>query len=951
MAAGDATRTLLARFATDTSALDRSTRQLEGSGRQMGDRLSKGFEGGISRMGRVLRTVLAFSAIRAAIRAVGSVFSTISGEAREAQKATAQTEAVIKSMGASSWTSSQQIAALSDALSRKRGVDDELIQSGANVLLTFGKIRNEVGQGNDIFNRATALAHDMSVALGTDMNAAAIQVGKALNDPIKGMTALGRAGVSFTQQQKDQVKAMVEAGDVLGAQKLILSELDNQFAGSAEAQATAGDKIRVAWQNVLELFGSKVMPIVDRFFGFMSDRGIPAVTALAAVVGTYLQPHLERFGQWVQGTAIPALQAFGMWLIDNIVPAALQLGQAFVTHILPHLTAFGGYLFGTVIPALGQAAEWLGRNQGLLLTVGAAIAALTIVTKLHTAAMAVQTAGGMIAWLTQMAMRIGVVRAAVAAWTAVQWVLNAALHANPIGLVILALTGLAAVLVIAWQRSETFRRIVGEAWDWIREKAGGAWSWLQSNVFTPFGNVVKTAGDQAVAMKDAIADAFNAIPGAVRGAWSGLINGIMGAVRGTISWINTNLIGKINAVTKHFNLTIPLIPMPGGSGGRGGGGGRAPSFMHEGGVAGQGGRGAPHPADRLPAMLEPGEGIIRTRRLRALARRFGLSPSGFMDMLNTGRTHERQATIGATGSAGLASGGAAGGPFDWVKGIGQGIVAGISQIGDWLQQGAAFALDKILSPVVGGISGVVSRAGGTGWLGGVFRGGMQMLKDAAVRWGSGQDQAATATLRGTGSLAGGKPAASGWSKPIGPGYRIGRGSRGHGYLAQDLPAPTGTPVYAMHGGTVTRAADLTTSYGRHLFIAHPGTTGVYAHLSRRLVGARAVVRSGQLIGLVGSTGNSTGPHLHLETRGYDPLSFLRSRGIRFDHGGRLAPGQNLVNNQTGGYEDLVNTADLPFVFRVTVKIGDRDITDIVSTEVQAERKKDDDDLYAQGVHI
>ena len=115
------------------------------------------------------------------------------------------------------------------------GVDDEVIQSGENVLLTFKNIHNEVGKGNDIFNQATKATLDFSVAMGKDLPSAAIMVGKALNDPIKGLTALGRAGVQFTKSQVAMIKKMVKAGDVAGAQKLILRELEDQFGGSAKA--------------------------------------------------------------------------------------------------------------------------------------------------------------------------------------------------------------------------------------------------------------------------------------------------------------------------------------------------------------------------------------------------------------------------------------------------------------------------------------------------------------------------------------------------------------------------------------------------------------------------------------------------------------------------------------------------------------------------------------------
>lgn len=80
----------------------------------------------------------------------------------------------------------------------------------------------------------------------------------------------------------------------------------------------------------------------------------------------------------------------------------------------------------------------------------------------------------------------------------------------------------------------------------------------------------------------------------------------------------------------------------------------------------------------------------------------------------------------------------------------------------------------------------------------------------------------------------------------------------------DLPAPTGTPVYAMADGTVDKVWTLDPTNGNAIRINHGGGLGsAYLHLSRMDVGQGAVVRAGQQIGAVGSTGRSTGPHLHL----------------------------------------------------------------------------------------
>ena len=185
------------------------------------------------------------------------------GEANEAQKIAAQTTAAIRATGSAANVTAEQVSDLAQRLSDTAAVDDDVIQSGANMLLTFKNIRNEVGTGNDVFDQATTTLLDMSVAMGTDIQSSAIQLGKALNDPVRGITALTRVGVTFTDQQKDMIRQLVETGDTLGAQKIILQELNSEFGGSAEAQATAFDRLTVASGNLKESVGAALAPAVE----------------------------------------------------------------------------------------------------------------------------------------------------------------------------------------------------------------------------------------------------------------------------------------------------------------------------------------------------------------------------------------------------------------------------------------------------------------------------------------------------------------------------------------------------------------------------------------------------------------------------------------------------------------------------------------------------------------
>lgn len=147
----------------------------------------------------------------------------------EAEKVQAQLAARIKDTAGIAGRSLQQLNAQAEKLQSVTIFDDEAIGSAQAMLLTFKQI-----QGVN-FDAAVEGALDLSTAMGVDLNSAALQLGKALNDPIKGLGALSRAGIQFSKDQRELIKSMVEAGDIAGAQKLILKELEGQMGSAAEA--------------------------------------------------------------------------------------------------------------------------------------------------------------------------------------------------------------------------------------------------------------------------------------------------------------------------------------------------------------------------------------------------------------------------------------------------------------------------------------------------------------------------------------------------------------------------------------------------------------------------------------------------------------------------------------------------------------------------------------------
>lgn len=178
------------------------------------------------------------------IDAVTSFFSALKNESLDLfdvqAKADEQLRARLQSTDAIAGRSLEQLKAQAQALQEVTLFGDEQTQGAQSLLLTFTQVQTEV------FDRTIVAAQDMATAFalangGTaDLKGATTQLGKALNDPIAGLSALSRSGVQFNEQQKELIKGFVKQGEIVKAQTVILDELETQFKGSAEAAALAG---------------------------------------------------------------------------------------------------------------------------------------------------------------------------------------------------------------------------------------------------------------------------------------------------------------------------------------------------------------------------------------------------------------------------------------------------------------------------------------------------------------------------------------------------------------------------------------------------------------------------------------------------------------------------------------------------------------------------------------
>jgi hypothetical protein len=176
-------------------------------------------------------------------------------ETSSATIAQAQLAAVLRSTAGASQQTIDSLNAHSAALARLTAFEDDAITSAQVLLLSFNKIQG------DTFPKATRAVLDLAtlLAAGTsgqpDLKGAAMQVGKALQDPILGVSALSRAGVQFSESQREMIKGLVESNRLLDAQQVILDELTVQTAGQAEAMRnTFGGAVQGLLNDVNNLF-------------------------------------------------------------------------------------------------------------------------------------------------------------------------------------------------------------------------------------------------------------------------------------------------------------------------------------------------------------------------------------------------------------------------------------------------------------------------------------------------------------------------------------------------------------------------------------------------------------------------------------------------------------------------------------------------------------------------
>ena len=305
------------------------------------DRLDRN---GSAAMGRLKTAGLAAGAAIGTGLAI--TFQTGVRELIEFEKVAARTANVIETTGGAAGVTAEHVANLSNELQKLTGTEDDVIQAGANVLLTFTNISAKGG----VFDRTLALANDLSVALGTDMESAARRLGKVLQEPEKGMGGLARAVGGLTNKQQAHVDSLLKQNRLLDAQRFILGLLEKRYKGAASSEGEvteATQRLNREFEDFSETTVGKIIPALRAFFAW----------------GNRIEARLETMRQAVRSFVTDSVRAMSTWgrQIVGALQRVVSVIRGFSSAVFNAARSIGDSIVDGIVKGIQDAAGAIGQ--------------------------------------------------------------------------------------------------------------------------------------------------------------------------------------------------------------------------------------------------------------------------------------------------------------------------------------------------------------------------------------------------------------------------------------------------------------------------------------------------------------------------------------------------------------------------------------------------------------
>ena len=291
---------------------------------------------------------------------IGLVQKTVNGligEYGKYQAAQSRVNATLKSTGFASGQTIKSLSSLASEIQKNTGVSDTLTLSSSGLLATFTQI------GGETFPTAQQAIVDMTAAMNAGqvtqegLKSSTVQVGKALNDPIKGLTSLSRVGVLFTKQQKDQIKAFVNTNQVSKAQAIILKELNKEFGGvaSADGYEKSLRLLESAFGDLQKEIGIALLPVFEVLVGKLGE------------LVAWTSENRRAIAEYTVsiGIAAGALKAYQKWLLLTTIASKEGITAIIKLRRSMMALAMSGGPIGLAVIALGFLGKKLLEGSGL----------------------------------------------------------------------------------------------------------------------------------------------------------------------------------------------------------------------------------------------------------------------------------------------------------------------------------------------------------------------------------------------------------------------------------------------------------------------------------------------------------------------------------------------------------------------------------------------------------
>ena len=348
---------LLIKIGADSYEFQQKSKEIEKGLDQLSDKLTS--------VGKTMSL-----AVTAPIVALGA---TSVAAFNDADKAATKVRTAIETTGGAARLTLTELSAFASEMQGKTLFeDDQILNDVTAKMLTFTNIAGEN------FKKAQKAALDMATVLDQDVKGIVTQLGKALNDPVKNMSALGRMGIQFSKDQQEAIKAMAETNRLGEAQALMLDVLASRYGGQAEAAAKAGvgvlTQLKNTWGDFMEQIGEIITPVVVAIAHSLKSvvhalqemdprwkAFIVTVAAVAAAIG----PVLLTLGSMVK--MFPLIKAgFALMTgsVKTVIVSIKALSVAIASNplgLLLTLLATGVGLFMAFGDSAGDAAEQNGE--------------------------------------------------------------------------------------------------------------------------------------------------------------------------------------------------------------------------------------------------------------------------------------------------------------------------------------------------------------------------------------------------------------------------------------------------------------------------------------------------------------------------------------------------------------------------------------------------------------